>query len=447
MMLGDGDCSARDAYRREGNTVAGTARPATEQLLLVMAKAPRPGAVKTRLCPPLTPGLAADLYRAFLRDTLALAERLAGTDRGVVFPPTADDRSLHALLPPAAQCWPQEGVGLGPGLRGAFARGFAAGYRRVVVMSSDSPTLPPAIVGEAFALLDDYDVTLGPTADGGYYLIGLAAPQPHLFEDISWSTSAVFGQTLQRAAEMGLRVRTLPEWHDVDGVADLLPLAAACRDGAAPQTAAILANPALRAVLSEAGVALPPRGAGRAHDERQPWQTLRTETLLDSPWRAFRRDRVRLHHGAEIDYAYVETPRAAWVVPVTAAGEIVLIRQYRYPIRAWAWEVPAGAIGDETPLEAAHRELAEEIGGRCRELRPVGRFYSSSAHLTLEAHVFLALDVELAGADREATELMEIALLPAAEAFARARSGAINEGQSALALLMAEPLLRATRGG
>jgi 8-oxo-dGTP pyrophosphatase MutT (NUDIX family) len=70
-------------------------------------------------------------------------------------------------------------------------------------------------------------------------------------------------------------------------------------------------------------------------------------------------------------------------------------------VRRWVWEVPAGAIGDETPLAAARRELAEEIGGHCRELRPVGRFYSSTAHLTLAAHVFLALDVELARHERE----------------------------------------------
>ena len=157
------------------------------------------------------------------------------------------------------------------------------------------------------------------------------------------------------------------------------------------------------------------------------------------------RDRVRLHSGAEIDYSYLETPRAAWVVPLTTGGEIVLIHQYRYPVRGWVWEVPAGAIGDEAPVEAARRELAEEIGGRCREMRPLGRFYSSSAHLTLEAHVFLAVGVELARADREATELLDVVTLPADEAFARTRSGAINEGQSALALLMAEPVVRGLR--
>ncbi len=422
---------------------------APQRLLLIMAKVPQPGAVKTRLCPPLTPGLAADLYRAFLRDTVASAMALPGIALGVVYPPAADDWALRALLPPGAVLWPQEGRGLGAGLSGAFARGFAAGFRRVLVVSSDSPTLPVAIFEEAFTALDDHDLALGPTLDGGYYLIGLKAPQPRLFEEIAWSTEVVYRQTLERAAERSLRVHAAPEWHDVDNVADLVPLAEGCAAGAAPCTAEILGNSALRALTREAGLDLPlDRAASRHAGGRQPWQTLGTETLLESPWRTFRRDRVGLHSGGEIAYSYVETPPAAWVVPVTTDGEIVLIHQYRYPVRGWVWEVPAGAIGDESPAKAARRELAEEIGGRCRELRPVGRFYSSSAHLTLEAHVFLALGVELARANakRETTELLEVVTLPAGEAFARARSGAINEGQSALALLMAEPLIRGTRG-
>lgn len=412
----------------------------TERLLLIMAKTPQPGAVKTRLCPPLTPGLAADLYRAFLRDTIALGAGLPGTTVGVVYPPTADDRALWALLPPGAVAWAQQGEGLGAGLSGAFARAFAAGYRRVVVMSSDSPTLPATVLDDAFAALADHDVALGPTHDGGYYLIGLKAPQPRLFEAITWSTEVVYRQTRDRAAERGLRVRATAPWPDVDTVADLPALAAQCAGGAAPHTAAMLANAALRTLAEEGGITLPPLGGDA---DAPPWQTLGTEPLLESPWRSFRHDRVRLHSGAEIDYSYVETPRAAWVVPLTTNGEIVLIRQYRYPVRRWVWEVPAGAIGDEAPIEAARRELAEEIGGHCRDLRPVGRFFSSSAHLTLEAHVFLAVGVELAVADREATELLEIVVLPADEALARARSGAIDEGQSALAILMAEPLVRA----
>ncbi len=418
-------------------------QPEPARLLLIMAKAPRPGAVKTRLCPPLTPGLAADLYRAFLRDTLALARALPDTAVGVVHPPSTDDWPLRALLPPGVLLWPQEAGGLGSGLDGAFAGAFARGYRRVVVMSSDSPTLPVAALEEAFAALDAHDVVLGPTDDGGYYLIGLDRPRPRLFEAITWSTAAVYAQTLERAAESGLRVHATTPWHDVDTVADLAALAAHCAAGAAPHTAELLGNAALRILIAEAGLELPAPAPIPGRPDARPWQTLDTETLLDTPWRTFRRDRVLLHSGTEITYNYVETPAAAWVVPLTADGQIVLIRQYRYPVRRWVWEVPAGAIGDEDPLAAARRELAEEIGGRCRELRPVGRFYSSSAHLTLTAHVFLALDVELGRHEREPTELLDLVVMPADEVFARARSGAIDEGQSALAILMCEPLVRA----
>lgn len=209
-----------------------------DRLLLIMAKTPRPGAVKTRLCPPLTPDLAADLYRAFLRDAIALGAALPSTDLGIVYPPSADDRPLRALLPPGAHLWPQEGAGLGAGLGGAFDRAFAAGYRRVLAMSSDSPTLPATALEEAFAALDDHDVALGPAHDGGYYLIGLTRPRRRLFEAIPWSTDAVYAQTLARAAESGLRVHSTPACPDVDTIADLVLLSALCARGVAPHTTA-----------------------------------------------------------------------------------------------------------------------------------------------------------------------------------------------------------------
>jgi ADP-ribose pyrophosphatase len=181
----------------------------------------------------------------------------------------------------------------------------------------------------------------------------------------------------------------------------------------------------------------------------QPWSTLAGEYLLRSPWRSIRRDRVRLHTGQEIEYSYAETPEAVFVVPVLTDGRIALIRQYRYPVRDWAIEVPAGSVppgGDAQATEAtARQELAEEIGGRCQELISLGWFYSSSAHLSLRSHAFVALGVELGATNRESTELLDVVPLDADEAFAWARDGRINEGQSALAVLMAEPVIRARR--
>jgi 8-oxo-dGTP pyrophosphatase MutT (NUDIX family) len=170
---------------------------------------------------------------------------------------------------------------------------------------------------------------------------------------------------------------------------------------------------------------------------------LKTEYLLRSPWRDIRKDRVRLHTGDEIVYTYLEAPEAAFVVPLTTDGKIVVVRQYRHPPRAWVWEVVGGGVGPEGPLEAARRELAEEIGGRCREMVLLGSFYALSGALSSRHHAFLALDVELGETHREPMELLETVLLEPDDAFERARDGRIDESQSALALLMAEPRVRA----
>jgi ADP-ribose pyrophosphatase len=173
-----------------------------------------------------------------------------------------------------------------------------------------------------------------------------------------------------------------------------------------------------------------------------PWDVLRRTYLHRSPWRSFVRERVRIHSGAEIDYAYAEAPDAVFVVPLTPDGQIVLIRQYRQPVRDWVWEVPAGAVGDERPLAAARRELAEEVGGRCTGMQALGWHYAASAAMTNRHYAFLATGVTFGACRREATELLEIALVEPDEAFARARSGAVNGAESALALLLAEPHVR-----
>jgi ADP-ribose pyrophosphatase len=177
--------------------------------------------------------------------------------------------------------------------------------------------------------------------------------------------------------------------------------------------------------------------------EGEPWEVLETEYLLRSPWRDVRKDRVRLHTGDEVVYTYLEAPDAVFVVPVTSDGKIVVLRQYRHPLRAWTWEIVGGAVDEDGPVASAHRELAEEIGGHCRELVPLGSVYGLSGALTSKHHMFLALDVDLGETDREPMELLETVLLDPDEAFARARDGRIDESQSALALLMAEPRVRA----
>ncbi len=176
-----------------------------------------------------------------------------------------------------------------------------------------------------------------------------------------------------------------------------------------------------------------------------PYRTLEARYLLKTRWRSFREDRVDIGQGRQITYSYVEVPRAAYVVPLTTQGEIVLIRQYRYPIREWVLEVPAGSLEtpDEDPASRARQELREEVGGECQELIYLARFYSSSAHLTLSCEGFLAKGVVLGQMRLEETELLQRLVLPAQQVLSMARRGEISEGQSAYAILLAESYILA----
>jgi ADP-ribose pyrophosphatase len=174
----------------------------------------------------------------------------------------------------------------------------------------------------------------------------------------------------------------------------------------------------------------------------KPWQTLSTTRLWKSKWYNLRQDYVRIHTGDEITYTYQEHPGAVFVVPVTADGEIVLLRQYRHPVGRWLCEIPAGAVdGDEDMETAARRELAEEVGGTAKEIHYVGHFFAASSVSNLRINVFLATGVQIEQSARETTELIETDVVPASEALAMARRGEIKDGQSALALLLCEPLL------
>jgi ADP-ribose pyrophosphatase len=186
----------------------------------------------------------------------------------------------------------------------------------------------------------------------------------------------------------------------------------------------------------------PPTPPASPDEPAEPWTTLASELVYTTPWLTLRQDQVRTHTGRAITYTYLTCRDAVFVVPVTAAGAIVLLRQYRHPVRAWCWEVPAGAVdvGEDGP-SAARRELREEIGGTCDELRPIGTFFASNGVSDERFHLFLALGVRLGASAPEHTELLRVAPLPVAEALRLARSGAISDGPSALALLLAEPLI------
>lgn len=207
----------------------------TGTAVVVFAKAPRPGAVKTRLCPPLSPVAAARLYRCFLLDTLDGVRGLAGVTPVIAYAPRRA-RALFAARHRGVRLLPQVGPDLGARMAGVFRRLFARGFEAVVIIGSDSPTLPRWHLEAAVRILGRADGVIGPSADGGYYLIGLRAPCPALFTGVPWSTDRVLATTLRRARRAGRRLRRLPAWYDVDTSDDLRRLAAELR--ATPTSAA-----------------------------------------------------------------------------------------------------------------------------------------------------------------------------------------------------------------
>jgi rSAM/selenodomain-associated transferase 1 len=194
--------------------------------LVVMAKVPEAGQVKTRLCPPLTPDEAASLARCFLLDRVEQLGEVADSDAMVAFAPRERAADMRALVPASVRLVPQAGADLGARLDRVLTDLLAEGYRAAIAVDADSPTLPTMYLRRACAELRDgaADVVVGPCDDGGYYLIGLRVPMPALFADMPWSTSAVTAETLVRARRLGLRLALLPSWFDVDRAADLARL-------------------------------------------------------------------------------------------------------------------------------------------------------------------------------------------------------------------------------
>jgi rSAM/selenodomain-associated transferase 1 len=186
-----------------------------------MTKAPRPGRVKTRLSPPLTPEEAAALNTCFLRDTTTVIQATAskGGAQGIgVYTPVGEEAAYADILPPEFILVPQRGDAFGERLVLAAGDVLELGFDAVCLIDSDSPTVPQHAYAEAVRLLSQSGdrVVLGPVDDGGYYLIGLKSVHRRVFEDIDWSTERVFNQTVERAKEIGLAVELLPTWYDVD---------------------------------------------------------------------------------------------------------------------------------------------------------------------------------------------------------------------------------------
>jgi len=190
--------------------------------LIVVAKRPAPGKTKTRLSPPLTPELASALYESFLFDTLDQMRQVADSHHVIAY---LDECEYFQRLAPDFELIPQEGHDLGERLDNALTFYLSRGYERVVIMDSDSPTLPASYLSQAFNVLSDgADVVLGPCDDGGYYLIGLKKPTPRLLREVHMSTPTVAVETMALAKEEGLDLVTLPTWYDIDDLASLARL-------------------------------------------------------------------------------------------------------------------------------------------------------------------------------------------------------------------------------
>src|ERR1700752_3718276 len=192
--------------------------------LIVVAKQPAPGQTKTRLSPPLTPEQASALYECFFLDTLDQMRSVDGTQRVIAYLPL-DAWDYFYRFARDFELVPQNGHDLGSRLDHALTEYLSQGYERVVIMDSDSPTLPSVYLSQALdALANGADVTLGPCDDGGYYLIGIKKPAPRLLREVQMSTPTVAADTIALAEEEGLRVSLLPTWYDVDDAASLLRL-------------------------------------------------------------------------------------------------------------------------------------------------------------------------------------------------------------------------------
>ena len=185
-----------------------------EDQLIIFLKAPRPGAVKTRLAKAIGAPAAGVAYRQLVE---TLLNQLQGID-GVELCFTPDDAAdeVQHWLKEGWSSGPQGDGDLGQRLQFAFERAFQAGAKRVAIIGSDCPAVRVEDIREAWGALQTHDVVLGPATDGGYWLIGLRRPQPSLFRDIHWSTKDVFAQTMRRVQHAGLRVELLRELADVD---------------------------------------------------------------------------------------------------------------------------------------------------------------------------------------------------------------------------------------
>lgn len=208
-----------------------------KQSLLIFSKYPTPGEAKTRLAGPLPAGWtffsqnklstqdAAIFSACFIKDMLFKSTFIPTCQPVLHYTPDNAFSAFKTLLPFHRDFCSQSSGDLGSRMQLAFQVAFDAGMKAVILIGSDIPTLPPAIITKAFHYLKEYPITLGPCHDGGYYLIGLQKPAPRLFKDIDWGSAQVINQTINSAKSLNLEIKLLPTWYDIDQPKDIIKVA------------------------------------------------------------------------------------------------------------------------------------------------------------------------------------------------------------------------------
>jgi uncharacterized protein len=210
----------------------------TNRTLVIMAKAPRLGSVKTRLAESLSLQAVTELYRCLLNDTMALAQVLDDVEIAIMCP-ASDVEDLSQAVAKVVRVVPQTGQGLAAGLASVFAHFATPGQQRVIAFNSDSPHLPASVLETAFDVLEACDLVVGPTYDGGYYLVGAKASHPGLFTSDGMGTANALEALLAHARALGLSIHLTDPFYDIDVAADLSQLADELQrmPGRAPRTA------------------------------------------------------------------------------------------------------------------------------------------------------------------------------------------------------------------
>jgi len=404
--------------------------------VVVMAKDPEPGRTKTRLHGALSGDEAASLYASMLADRCDQVRALEGAVPALALAGWDGSGSPPALVPEDFVPVPQPPGDLGAGLAAAAAHFLAEGLP-VVMVDSDSPTLPLAFLSEALDRLrgtpevEASDLVMIPSEDGGYCLIGLRRPAPTLFEHMPWSTGEVVPRTLERAEALGLAVHLLPAWWDVDTPEDLRRLRQSLFSTWWPERTA-------RWLAAREARSSRPAAAAVAEGERwrTPWVRLSSRPVYATPWLRVREDRALTPTGEVTRYSVIDTGECVGVLPFVDPETVLMVRQYRYVIDRTTWEMPTGGVHrGETPLEAAQRELAEEAHVRAARFEPIGSYHTSKSVMDETAHLFVAHDLTPTVAQGDDMEFIRIEAVPFSKVLAMVRSGEITDSMTIIAAL------------